>query len=426
MTVERVDPAALHAMLTDGGEIAVLDVRDNEAYERGHLLLAVSTPLDGLARSVRGYVPRSGARVVLCDADDGLATRAADVLESAGYDSLFVLGGGVRAWAAAGHELFETGYAVANSFGLHVQEAYGTPRIDGTELRRRIEAGQPLVIVDSRPYEDFHAATVPGALNVPVAELIHRIDDLLPDRETQVVVHCGGKTRGILGAQSLIIAGLENPVMSLDEGVIDWVLAGGVLEEGADRVPGPASAGAKSRGLRVAESIAARFGVLSLSPGELEAWRGEADRRTLYLVDVRGREEYEAGHLPGSRWIPGGQLASCVEDYIATRGARLCLVDDDGARAVLTACWMMQAGWPETAVLAGGLSGHDLVSGPDEFSTPEAEADEATVPDEAAAPEPPEDDATVIASYRQTIQWRQGLLEQFERDGTLSFVPPPA
>jgi len=420
MTAKRVDPAALYAMLTDGDEIAVLDVRDNEAYERGHLLLAINTSLGRLDRLVRGFVPRLSTRTVLCDQNDGLAARAADVLESAGYDNLFVLGGGVRAWAAAGHELFETGYAVANSFGLHVEEVYGTPRIDGTELRRRIEAGLPLVIVDSRPYKDFHAATVPGALNVPVAELIHRIDDLLPDRKTQVIVHCGGKTRGILGAQSLIIAGLANPVMSLDEGVIDWVLSGGVLEEGADRVPGPASDGAKDRALPVAERIAARFGVRSLSPGELEAWRGEADHRTLYLVDVRGREEYEAGHLPGSRWIPGGQLASCVEDYIATRGARLCLVDDDGARAVLTACWMMQAGWPETAVLAGGLSGNDLVFGPDEFSTPEAEQDEA------AAPEPPEDDAAVIASYRRTIQWRQGLLEQFGRDGTLSFVPPPA
>jgi rhodanese-related sulfurtransferase len=371
--------------------------------------------LDGLARSVRGYVPRRATRVVLCDEDDGLAARAAGVLEAAGYDTLFILEGGVGAWAAAGHVLFETNYAVANCLGLYVQERYGTPRIDGAELRRRIEAGAPLVIVDSRPFEDFHAATVPGALNVPLAELIHRIGDLLPDRETQVVVHCGGKTRGILGAQSLINAGLENPVMSLDEGTMDWVLAGGVLEEGADRVPGPASAGAKSRARRAAGGIAERFGVRGLTPEELEARRGEADRRTLYLIDVRDREEYEAGHLPGSRWVPGGQLASCVEDYIATRNARLCLVDDDGARAVLTASWMMQAGWSETTVLVGGLSGHDLVAGPDPLSEVEAEAPGEEAPDEAA----------VIASYRQSIEWRAGLLAQFARDGTLLFPPPP-
>jgi rhodanese-related sulfurtransferase len=276
------------------------------------------------------------------------------------------------------------------------------------------------MIVDSRPFEDFHAATVPGALNVPLAELIQRIGDLLPDPETQVVVHCGGKTRGILGAQSLINADLENPVMSLDEGTMDWVLAGGTLEEGAGRVAGPASEAAKAGALRAAEALAARFAVRRITPDELDAWRGEADRRTLYLIDVRGREEYEAGHLPGSRWIPGGQLASCVEDYLATRGARLCLVDDDGARAVLTASWMVQAGWPETAVLAGGLSGHDLVSGPDPLSEVEAEA-----PHGEALPDEAPDEATVIASYRQSIEWRSGLLAQFERDGTLNFPPPP-
>jgi rhodanese-related sulfurtransferase len=407
-------------MLADGGEIAVVDVRQNAAYARGHLLLAVSTPLDGLARLVLGYVPRHATRTVLCDDGGHLAGRAAGILDGAGYDNLFILEGGVGAWAAAGHELFETNYAVANCLGLYVQEGYATPRIDGAELRRRIEAGAPLMIVDSRPFEDFHAATVPGALNVPLAELIQRIGDLLPDPETQVVVHCGGKTRGILGAQSLINADLENPVMSLDEGTMDWVLAGGTLEEGAGRVAGPASEAAKAGALRAAEALAARFAVRRITPDELDAWRGEADRRTLYLIDVRGREEYEAGHLPGSRWIPGGQLASCVEDYLATRGARLCLVDDDGARAVLTASWMVQAGWPETAVLAGGLSGHDLVSGPDPLSEVEAEA-----PHGEALPDEAPDEATVIASYRQSIEWRSGLLAQFERDGTLNFPPPP-
>jgi rhodanese-related sulfurtransferase len=36
-------------------------------------------------------------------------------------------------------------------------------------------------------------------------------------------------------------------------------------------------------------------------------------------VDVRSREEYEAGHLAGARWIPGGQLAGCTEDYSGVR-----------------------------------------------------------------------------------------------------------
>ena len=155
----------------------------------------------------------------------------------------------------------------------------------------------------------------------------------------------------------------------------------------------------------------------SLGPGELSAWRREADRRTLYLVDVRSREEYEAGHLPDARWIPGGQLAGCTEDYIATRNARLCLVDDDGARAKLTASWMMQSGWPEVAVLVGGLVGGDLASGPDPLAAPQSpvgESEDSTPPDLA----------DVVKSYRDTIAWRSGLLERFERDGTLSFALP--
>ena len=156
-----------------------------------------------------------------------------------------------------------------------------------------------------------------------------------------------------------------------------------------------------------------------LSPGELDIWRREADRRTLYLVDVRGREEYQAGHLPDARWIPGGQLAGCTEDYIATRNARLCLVDDDGARAVLTASWMLQAGWPEVAVLEGGLAGHDLVTGPDplEASPPEPSPNESDR-------RPPPDETEVRESYRQAIAWRSGLPERFRRDGTLRFALP--
>ncbi len=416
MTVTRVDAVSLHAMLKLGSEIAVLDVREKDAYENGHLLLAVNTPPDGLEHLVRGYVPRVSTHIVLCDGDDGLAERAADRLAALGYGELVVLAGGAWVWAAAGYELFETSYAVANCFGLAVQERYGTPRINGLELTARLAAGDPLVIVDSRPFDEYHAATVPGAINVPTAELVHRIDDLLPDDKTTVVVHCGGKTRGILGCQTLINAGLKNPVVALDEGTGDWVMAGGTLEAGASRTAVPGSVTARAGALQAAKRIAERFGVRSMEPEELDVWRGEAERRTPYLVDVRSPEEYEAGHLPDSRSIPGGQLSGCTEDYVATRNARLCLVDDDGARAIVTASWMLQQGWPEVAVLAGGVEGHDLVSGPDPFSSPHEPADDPT-----AADEPP-DQTAEIAACRQSYVWRQGLLERFDRDRTLSFV----
>ena len=424
MAIEIITPNALAARLTDGGEIAVLDVRADASFLADHLLLAVNTPLDRLLDLAPGFVPRRSTPLVLCDGGDGVARHAAERLGTAGYDQLLVLDGGIPAWTAAGHEVFETGYAMANCFGLAVQARYATPRIDGSELMRMRAAGEPLVVVDSRPFEEFHAATVPGAVNLPVAELFHRIRDHLPDAETTVVVHCGGKTRGILGCQSLINAGLRNPVVALDEGTMDWVLAGGRLEVGAERTVAPASEAAKISAVQAAEGIARRFGVRTLSPGELSAWRREADGRTLYLVDVRSREEYEAGHLPDARWIPGGQLAGCTEDYIATRNARLCLVDDDGARAKLTASWMMQAGWPEVAVLEGGLVGHDLVSGPDPLAAPAPEPsvddrDDRTLPDEAP------DEAEVLGSYRNSIAWRSGLLERFARDGTLTFALPP-
>ena len=224
MASDTISPAALAARLSDGSEIAVLDVRAEAAYLAGHLLPAVNMPLHRLGDLAPGFVPRRSTPTVLCDDGDGVARQAAERLGAAGYDQVIVLDGGVRAWAAAGRELFETGYAQANCFGLAVQACYATPRIDGAELMRRQAAGAPLVVVDSRPFEEFHAATVPGAVNLPAAELFHRIQDHLPDGETTVVVHCGGKTRGILGCQSLINAGLPNPVVALDEGTMDWVL----------------------------------------------------------------------------------------------------------------------------------------------------------------------------------------------------------
>jgi rhodanese-related sulfurtransferase len=166
------------------------------------------------------------------------------------------------------------------------------------------------------------------------------------------VVNCAGRTRSIIGAQSLINAGVPNKVVALRNGTMGWTLAGLACESGrarrAPRVSGDGLAWAKS----AAEKVAGRFGVTRIDRATLDRWRAEDDRRTLYLFDVRDPDEYEAGHVPGAVSAPGGQLVQATDQYVGTLGARIVLIDDAEVRAVMTASWLRQMGFGEVAVLA--------------------------------------------------------------------------
>ena len=100
--------------------------------------------------------------------------------------------------------------------------------------------------------------------------------------------------------------------------------------------------------------MAARCDIPRIDKATLEGWRAEAAERSLYVLDVRTPEEYEAGHLRGARSAPGGQLVQETDAHVATWGARIVLVDNDGVRATMTASWLKQMGWSDVAVLTAG------------------------------------------------------------------------
>src|SRR5205823_668260 len=160
-----------------------------------------------------------------------------------------------------------------------------------------------------------------------------------------VVVSCAGRTRGIIGAQSLITAGVPNRVMSLQGGTQGWSLAGLELERDVPGELRPVSPEAIARARQRAEAVAARFGIRFIDAATLAAWQAEDESRTTYLLDVRTPEEFMTRHLPGSVSAPGGQVVQAIDRWVATRGARLVLVDDKAVRAVMTANWLQQMGW---------------------------------------------------------------------------------
>ena len=67
---------------------------------------------------------------------------------------------------------------------------------------------------------------------MPGAELVLRVRDIAPSPDTTIVVNCAGRTRSIIGAQSLINAGIPNKVVALRNGTMGWHLAGFTCDKG--------------------------------------------------------------------------------------------------------------------------------------------------------------------------------------------------
>src|SRR5438270_1454566 len=262
-TAATVAPQQVRAMLKDGGEVALLDVREEGVFsERGHPFFANSVPLSRLELLIRDLVPRPLTRIIVYDGDDeGLAERAATKLALMGYRNLAVMAGGARGWAAAGFELFTGVNVPSKAFGELVEHRSGTPHIAAAELKRRLDAGEEILIVDSRPIGEFRNMSIPGAFDCPGAELVYRVPDRLRSPDGLVVVNCAGRTRSIIGAQSLRNAGIGNPVMALENGTMGWELAGLDLARGReDELPPPSPAGlAEARAL--ADQVALKFGI---------------------------------------------------------------------------------------------------------------------------------------------------------------------
>ena len=346
------------AMLKDGTVFAFLDVREEGEFStQGHPLFATPLPLSRLEPRALALLPDPHTRIVLMDSGDdavdpqwaGRANRAAAVLSRLGYTDLAVMKGGLKAWRAAGYEVFTGVNVPSKAFGEIVEHANDTPRIEASDLQKLLDAGTDLVILDSRPLPEFTNMSIPGGVDCPGAELVYRVKDLAPRPETLVVVNCAGRTRSIIGAQSLINAGLPNKVIALKNGTMGWHLAGLKVARGETRSFGPQGPEAARFAQAAAADLARRLSIRKIDRAGLA--RLEGNGKPLYRLDVRDPAEYAQGHLPGFRHAAGGQLVQATDQYVGARNATIVLHDNDGVRATLTAHWLVQMGWQDVHVL---------------------------------------------------------------------------
>ncbi len=404
--IETVTIEAFRALFDSDEEFALLDPREAPVFVKGHLLAASNLPRSRLQSLIVTAVPQKNTLCIFCDAGAGEAQSAAELLKSLGYTRPAVLDGGIVAWETSGGKLFAGSSVPGKAFGEFIEKFCATPAMTAAELHHRQRRNEATLLIDSRTAEEHESYCIPGAILCPGAELVFRVLPIV-NADTQIVVHCGGRTRSIIGAQTLIDAGCNN-VHSLENGTMAWQFEGLELERGdRESLPHP-----DSKSLILTRAIADRLA---------ERWHidridsiAAREQRSRYLIDVRSREEFEAGHIPGSMHVPGGHLLQNVDRYLVVRNSVVVLIDSDWVRSVTSATWLRRMGWRRVYVFTIDANNERLQSGPG--SSIEAFEDRDLDPNDYA------DHEALMRDNRAYLDWEIALIDQLPGDPAAPYM----
>ncbi|MBT5185565.1 MAG: sulfurtransferase [Kordiimonadaceae bacterium] len=339
-----MSPEQVKKLLGNQQEVAFIDVRETADYGRGHPFFVSHVAYSILEAKITSFVPCLKTTVILIDNGDGISEKASLHLGEMGYQNIITVKGGINAWRDAGYALYEGISAPSKSFGEVVEHELGTPSITATELKARMDAGDDFLLLDGRTPAEFNKMTIPGSTSCPNAELALRYRAMMENPNADIIVNCAGRTRSLIGAQSLRLLEINNNVYALENGTMGWKIAGLELEHGAIRsFPSDLNEGALVEAVKNAETLSQKYSIETIDQNTLKAWQSDKDRTT-YTFDVRTEEEFTEGHVSGATHAPGGQLVQATDQWFATRNARIVVYDNHKIRAVITAIWLKGMG----------------------------------------------------------------------------------
>jgi hydroxyacylglutathione hydrolase len=203
------------------------------------------------------------------------------------------------------------------------------PRLPDDQLVELLDGAA--LVIDTRPVAEYAAGHVPGTVNIPLNRSFNTWAGwLLPhDRDVHLIA--------------------DEP--AVDEAARDLAMIG------LDRVAGYLGTGAlaawSARAGRALETIP------QITSGEL-AERLRAGE--VAVLDVRGRAEWEAGHLPGVENVPVGHLEDRLEEI--PRDRPLVVHCQGGARSAIAASLLRSRGFENVVNLAGGYADWQAAGNP--------------------------------------------------------------
>lgn len=348
--IKTLSPQEAKGRLHESRELAFLDVREAGQFGEGHPLFAIPCPYSRIEPAATRLVPNLAVPVLVIDAGDGVAERAARALDGLGYRDVLIVEGGTPGWEKAGFTLFKGVNVPSKTLGELAEHEWHPKTVDAPTLKAWQASGS-VALFDGRPPAEYGKMHVPGAVCMPNGELAFRLDAVPRGEDQRIVVGCAGRTRGLVGAIGLKLMGHAGDIYALENGTQGWALAGLELERGVPAADMPElTDGDLDAARKRAEDFAGRWSIPTVSADEIRGMLDDTSRTT-FVFDVRSAAEAARDPLPCARHALSGQMVQSTDQYVGVRHARIVLCDDAGIRAGLTAFWIRQLGYEPVIAL---------------------------------------------------------------------------
>ncbi len=356
--MKRIDAPTLRAWLHRRARTRAAGRARGRRVRHRPPVLGGAVPAVAREMRARALLPRLAVRIVCVDDGRGVAEQLAAWLEG---DRLHRCRRARRRHQGVGGGRLRAVQRRQRAVARRSASGWSTitaPRASmPPDLKSWIDAGRDMVVLDSRTQEEFVRMSIPSG-----HQRAGRRTGLPHRRPRARSRHAGG---GELRRPHPQHHGRRKPAPRRHPQP-----GGGAAQRHDGLGAGRACAASAGRTERVRAGHAAapprwrcsapsRFAEQSRRRRDRRRSTSPASRRTrdrtLYVLDVRDPAEFRAGHRPGSRSAPGGQLVQATDQWIGVRNARIVLLDDDGVRARMAGAWLRQMGHRDVFVVEGGL-----------------------------------------------------------------------
>ena len=199
--------------------IAFIDVRDRKSYVDEHPIFAVNAPIDSIESQIKQlFGDEPGIALIIGD-NPTMTDWAAAVIADATRLTPQIIDGGFDVWKNHRHPVWGGEYTPSKAFGEWVET---TGNIQNIKPEDAINS-PPHYQFDVRPFTEFQKFSLPSSIHCPTGQL-----GALTIPHSSIYLHCAGRTRGIIAAQTLADQDFDASIYCITGGTQGWELAGGV------------------------------------------------------------------------------------------------------------------------------------------------------------------------------------------------------